>query len=200
MSALSLKWGRRFRLPFFNHPFLFLACCLLAAADDETGRILLPPDNSAYQTDSIDIIATAPSGKLQLDGSVIAAEKPFADVLHATLKARPGVHTVALVWEGGKKEVHFFVGPNAPAGFQPFRPHPPVPNVQCTQCHGLNRRGRFVFRGGCFDCHPTGGFTKVHTHEPTVLERCGSCHNAHGSTVKAHLFYSKEVACKLCHN
>jgi hypothetical protein len=26
------------------------------------------------------------------------------------------------------------------------------------------------------------------------------CHNAHGSTVKSHLLYSKEVACKLCHN
>jgi predicted CXXCH cytochrome family protein len=26
------------------------------------------------------------------------------------------------------------------------------------------------------------------------------CHNAHGSTVKAHLLYSKEAACKLCHN
>ena len=26
------------------------------------------------------------------------------------------------------------------------------------------------------------------------------CHNAHGSVVKAHLLYSKETACKICHN
>jgi predicted CXXCH cytochrome family protein len=171
----------------------------LTAADDEAGKILRPADNSSYKSDQIDIVATAPSGKLQLDGVFIKTEQPFPNVLRAALKASPGLHSLVLMWEGGKKEVHFFVGPNPPAAFQPFHQHPPIPGVQCTQCHGLNRRGRFVFKGGCFDCHQQGDFAKTHTHDSAVLERCGMCHNAHGSTAKANLLYSKEVACKICH-
>jgi predicted CXXCH cytochrome family protein len=135
-----------------------------------------------------------------LDSAFIESEQPFPNVLHATLRAKPGLHSLMLVWEGGMKEVHFFVGPNPPAGFQLFHQHPPVPGVQCTQCHSLSRSGRFVFKGGCFDCHQRDQFDGIHTHDPGVLERCGMCHNAHGSTVKADLLYSKEAACKLCHN
>jgi predicted CXXCH cytochrome family protein len=120
-----------------------------------------------------------------LDSAFIESEQPFPNVLHATLRAKPGLHSLMLVWEGGMKEVHFF---------------PPVPGVQCTQCHSLSRSGRFVFKGGCFDCHQRDQFDGIHTHDPGVLERCGMCHNAHGSTVKADLLYSKEAACKLCHN
>jgi predicted CXXCH cytochrome family protein len=177
-----------------------LTCGLLGAADDEAGKILRPADNSSHKSDPIDIVATAPSGRLQLDGAFITNERPFPNVLHTTLKTPPGLHSLVLMWEGGKKEVRFFVGPNPPAGFQPFHQHPPIAAVQCTQCHGLSRSGRFTFKGGCFDCHQRASFDGIHTHDPRVLERCGMCHNAHGSTTKAHLLYPKEVACKLCHN
>jgi len=181
-----------------------LTCGLLSAApntaDDEAGKILRPADNSSHQSGEIDIVATAPSGRLQLDGAAIKNEEPFPNVLHATLKATPGLHALALVWEGGRKEVHFFVGPNPPVGFQLFHQHPPIPGVQCTECHGLSRSGRFIFKGGCFDCHQRNDFAGIHTHDPGVLERCGMCHNAHGSTVKADLLYSKDAACRLCHN
>jgi predicted CXXCH cytochrome family protein len=177
-----------------------LMCGLLSAADDDAGKILRPANNSSYDDGQIDLIATAPSGKLLLDGILIQTEQPFPDVFHAILKSSPGLHSLVLLWEGGKKEVHFFVGPNPPPAFQPFHQHPPVPGVQCTQCHGLNRRGRFVAKGGCFDCHLRDNFAKIHTHEPAVLEQCGICHNAHGSTVKADLLYSRETACKICHN
>ena len=176
-----------------------LICVLLSAADDD-GKILRPADHSSFVSGQIDLVATAPSGKLELDGTLVQTEQPFPNALHATLKASTGLHSLVLLWEGGKKEVHFFVGPNPPAGFQPFRQHPPTPGVQCTQCHGLNRRGRFVFKGGCFDCHPGESFAKVHTHDPAVLGQCGICHNAHGCTVKAHLLYAKETACKICHS
>ena len=177
-----------------------LMCGVLSAADDDAGKILRPADNSSHESGQIGLVATAPSGKLQLDGTFIQTEQPFPNVFHATLKASPGLHSLVLLWEGGKKEVHFFVGPNPPAAFQPFHQHPPVAGVQCTQCHGLNRRGRFVFKGGCFDCHRSDDFAKVHTHDPARLEQCGMCHNAHGSTVKANLLYPKETACKICHN
>jgi predicted CXXCH cytochrome family protein len=177
-----------------------LACGLVFAAADDAGKIMRPADKSSHLTDRIDIVATAPSGKLQLDGLIIESEQPFPHVLHATPKVKPGLHSLALVWEGGKKEVQFFVGPNPPAAFQPFHQHPPLGGVQCTQCHGLSRSGRFTFKGGCFDCHQRNDFPRIHTHDAGVLERCGMCHNAHGSTAKAHLLYSKDAACKLCHN
>jgi len=170
------------------------------AADIDAGKMLRPADNSSYGSGQVDLIATAESGKLQLDGAAIQAEQPFPNVFHAALNVAPGMHSVVLTWEGGRKEARFFVGPNPPSGFQPFRQHPPVSGVQCTQCHALNQRGRFAFKGGCFDCHKRDGFAKIHTHEPAVLEQCGVCHNAHGSTVKAHLLYPKETACKICHN
>jgi predicted CXXCH cytochrome family protein len=177
-----------------------MTCGPVSAADDETGKIMRPADKSSHQSDQIDIVATAPSGKLQLDGAIIESEHPFPNVLHATPKVKAGLHSLVLMWDGGKKEVSFFVGPNPPTGFQSFHQHPPIAGVPCTQCHGLSRSGRFTFKGGCFDCHQRDTFSKTHTHDPGVLERCGMCHNAHGSTAKDHLLYSKEAACKLCHN
>ncbi len=168
---------------FFLAVAIGLTRGLPAAADDETGKILRPADNSSHASGQIDLVATAPSGKLLLDGDTVKTEQPFPDVFHTTLKTSPGLHSLVLLWEGGKKEVHFYVGPNPPAAFQPFHQHPPVPGVQCTQCHGLNRR-----------------VAKVHTHDSARLEHCGMCHNAHGSTVKANLLYPKETACKICHD
>jgi predicted CXXCH cytochrome family protein len=172
----------------------------MVTAQDEAGNILRPADHSSFEIGEIDVVATAPGGTLRLDGVALQAEQPFANVFHAALKAARGQHTLLLSWDGGKKEVQFFVGKNPPAGFQAFRRHPTIAGVQCTQCHGLNNRGRFVFKGGCFDCHQRAEFPKVHSHEVAVLERCGLCHNAHGSIVKAHLLYPKETACKICHN
>jgi predicted CXXCH cytochrome family protein len=173
---------------------------VLPAADEDAGKIMRPANNSFYESGPLDLIATASAGKLELDGVLIQTEQPFPNVFHATVNPSPGLHSLALRWDGGKKEVHFFVGPNPPAAFQPFHQHPPLADVQCNQCHSLNRRGRFVASGGCFDCHIADDFSKTHTHAPTVLEKCGMCHNAHGSTVKADLLYPKETACKICHN
>lgn len=182
------------------------ALCLLAAlacpgVEEEAGRILRPAPQSSFPVGGeVDIVATAPAGKLQLDGQPVDAAQPFPDVFHAVVKPAPGAHALALIWAEGRKEVPFFVGPNAPAGFAPFRQHPPLAGVRCTQCHELTSRGRFHFKGGCFDCHRQQAFATVHTHDAGVLSECGLCHNAHGSTVKAHLLYSRETACKLCHN
>jgi predicted CXXCH cytochrome family protein len=158
-----------------------------------------PVDGAALPDDKADIIASAPSGKLRIDGQPIQSDEPFPNVFHALVKVSPGAHVLSLSWDGGKKEIRFFSGPNPPDGFAPFHQHPPIPNIPCTQCHAATQTGRFRFKGGCFDCHPQDSFPKVHTHNDTILIQCGKCHNAHGSTVKAHLTVTKEVACKLCH-
>ena len=172
----------------------------LVAQDDGPGKIMRPADKSSHKGDMVDVVATAPGGKLTLDGKPVDVAQPFPNVFHGGLKVPGGEHTLALAWEGGRKEVRFFVGPNAPPEFAAFRQHPPLADVACTQCHELSARGRFRFKGGCFDCHKQEAFAKVHTHPPAILEECGMCHNAHGSTVKAHLIHSKENSCKLCHN
>ncbi len=166
----------------------------------DSGKIMRPADGAALASGEVDIVATAPAGKLQLDGVPLVAEEPFPNVFHALAKADPGRHTLALIWEGGRKQVNFFVGENPPAEYKPFSQHPPLAGVECTQCHGVSRRGRFRFKGGCFDCHQKLDFTKVHPHPVHILQDCGMCHNAHGSTVKAHLILAKELACKQCHN
>jgi predicted CXXCH cytochrome family protein len=176
-----------------------LACGFLFAADEGEGKIMRPVDGAALANGQLDVIATAPSGKLLLDGQPVQVEQPFPNVLHAVQKVSPGIHTLALVWGGGRKEIRFFAGVNPPAGFAVFNEHPKNAGVQCTQCHELSQRGRFRFKGGCFDCHQHNTFAKIHTHDDSVLSECGTCHNAHGSTVKAHLLYPKETACRLCH-
>jgi len=170
----------------------------IAGAQDE-GKILRPVDGAALSAETVDIIATAPAGRLELDGKPIQAGEPFPNVFHASTQASAGEHRLALIWEGGRKEIRFFTGANPPVDFKTFQRHPPLEAVECTQCHGVSRRGRFRFEGGCFTCHVEDNFTKTHPHAVHVLQECGLCHNAHGSTEKAHLLYPKEKACKLCH-
>lgn len=174
---------------------LLLVCWLRA----EEGRILRPPDGAAFPSGAMDVIATAPGGRIELDGRPLDVLQAFPNVFHGEFSAAPGRHTLALLWETGRKEVSFFVGEDPPEGFAPFRPHPPFAKVGCEQCHSLSRRGRFRFRGGCFDCHARDSFPDAHPHPVHILEECGQCHNAHGSTAAAHLLYPRETACRLCH-
>ena len=164
------------------------------------GKIMRPVNGAALTETKVDIVATAPQGKLELDGKAIPAEEPFGDVFHAVVQAAPGRHTLALVWEGGREQVQFFVGDDAPAEFKPFFQHPPLADVACTQCHGVSRRGRFRFKGGCFACHDKAAFTTTHEHPVHQIQECGMCHNAHGETSKAMLTMPKEILCKQCHN
>jgi predicted CXXCH cytochrome family protein len=166
------------------------------------GKILRPAEKSAFPPGEVDVVATAPGGKLQLDGQPVAAEQPFPNVFHTKLKPSSGEHKLSLVWDGGTQEIRFYSGSQPPAGFEPFRQHPPLAGVECTQCHELTKRGRFHFKGGeaCFGCHQQDAFAKPHSHTPEVLNECGLCHNAHGSTVKGHLLFPKETACKQCHD
>jgi len=165
----------------------------------EEGRILKPVDGSVFAGGKVEVIATAPDGRLELDGKPLKAESPFPDVLHGKVSAAPGEHTLSLKWDGGGAEVRFFVGDDPPEGFQPFRPHPPSAAVECAHCHGVSRRGRFRFTGGCWACHSEDAFPKAHTHRPHRIEQCGMCHNAHGSTEAALLLYPKRKACAQCH-
>jgi predicted CXXCH cytochrome family protein len=184
----------------------FRCCTALLVAGvlygQDEGRIMRPADLSAHAAGEIDIVAKAPAGKLELDGQVMEAAEPFPNVYHAKVTPSAGEHTLAIVWESGRKEVRFFVGDNAPAEFKAFQHHPPVPGVQCTQCHGISSRGRFRFKGGCFDCHQKEkqAFVEIHAHPEYTFVECGTCHNAHGSTAAKHLIYPKEIMCKLCHN
>ncbi len=184
-----------------KYVFVLLAAALLggAANAQEEGKILRPVDGAALATETVDIVATAPAGCLEIDGKPIEVQEPFPNVFHAKVPASAGEHSLALVWEGGRKEIRFFVVKEPPPGFQAFQQHPPLEEVECTQCHGVSRRGRFRFEGGCFDCHIEDNFTKTHPHPVHVLQECGLCHNAHGSTAKGLLLYPKEKACKLCH-
>ena len=172
---------------------------LTSASAQQEGKILRPENGAALPPGEISVVATAPGGRLELDGQAIPAEEPFPNVFHGRTNAAPGEHALALVWEGGRKEIRFHVGDDPPVGFQPFRLHPPVATA-CTHCHGLSRRRRFRFTGGCFACHEQKTFAGVHDHAPHMLEECGQCHNAHGSTAKALLTLPREKACKLCHN
>lgn len=190
------------RLKLATAAALLLVASLAAFAQGERGkRIIRPVDGAAFSEGDVEVLAAAPDGLLMLDGDVIEVENPFPNVLRAVLAATPGEHVLSLTWDGGSDEVSFFVGGDHPEGFTPFRPHPPGIDVECTQCHSVSRRGRFrASSKGCFDCHQQDAFVEVHPHQPHVLERCGLCHNAHGSTSDDHLVAARDVVCTSCHN
>jgi predicted CXXCH cytochrome family protein len=175
-----------------------LALTTLALAQQD-GVVVRPTNDSAFPEGEVTVIARAPGGRLELDGEPIEAEAPFPDVLQARITPPPGEHTIALIWEEGRQEVRFFVGGNPPESYRRFRTHPPT-EVECTQCHGVSRRGRFRFTGGCFDCHDKEEFGGAHQHEPHELESCGLCHNAHGAPAKALMILPRKTACQQCHD
>ena len=177
-----------------------LAALALAAAEADEGKIMRPSDGAALGSGPIDVAAMAPAGRIEVDGAPVDAAEPFPNVFHARVDAGPGEHTVSLVWPGGRKDVKVYVGDDPPADFEPFRMHPPPAGLECTQCHALSRRGTFRFRGDCFACHTDEQFTAKHPHAKHVLEQCGMCHNAHGSTAAALQLYDRDTACRQCHS
>jgi predicted CXXCH cytochrome family protein len=190
------------RLRVFAISALLVAACIVVVAQGERGkRIIRPVDGSAFASGDVEVLAAAPDGRLTLDGEDVETDSPFPQVLRAVLAATPGEHTLLLNWDGGSDEVKFFVGEDLPERFEAFRPHPPGIEVGCTQCHSVSRRGRFrATSAGCFDCHQQDAFVEVHPHQPHVLERCGLCHNPHGSTADDHLVAARDVVCTSCHN
>ncbi len=172
---------------------------LLPAAAGKEGKIVRPSDGAILPGGQISIAARGPGARLELDGKILPAHEPFPNVFHAQVTPAPGEHSLALVWDGGRQQIRFFVGDGAPEGFDLFRLHPPLA-VDCQTCHTLSRRGRFRSKGSCFRCHNKTTFVDSHQHAPHVLRDCGLCHNAHGSTVADHLIVSRDTACKLCHN
>jgi predicted CXXCH cytochrome family protein len=177
-----------------------IAVAVFALRSQDAARIMRPVDGAALPRGTVDIIAGGVEASLEIDGKSVEAERPFPGVLRAKPSVADGAHKLALIWKEGRKEIRFFVGPNFTAEYAAYKEHPPSPGVPCTKCHEVNTRGRFRFKGGCFDCHAQEAFTKVHTHVPDTLSQCGSCHNPHGSTTKAHLIVTKEAACKQCHD
>jgi predicted CXXCH cytochrome family protein len=179
-----------------------LCFCFWFALAQEVARprIMRPVDMALVPAGAVEIIAAAEDGSLEIDGKPVDAERPFPGVLRARPELSDGPHKIAVAGRDGRSEIRIHAGAGAPADFRPFREHPPQTSVPCTQCHEVSRRGRFRFKGGCFDCHRQSEFAKVHTHVPDALSQCGMCHNAHGSSAKGHLTLSKEAACRLCHN
>jgi len=179
--------------------FLLFLLGYLLVPEQDVGRILRPEDGAALPPGEVSIIAVAQAGKLLLDGQQLSVEQSFPEVLHVRTTPSLGRHRLTLAWENGKTEISFFVGDNPPEGFKLFQQHPPSP-VECPQCHTLSRKGRLRFTGGCFGCHEQGDFNKTHRHPPHILEQCGQCHAAHGSTAKALLVLPRDKACGLCHS
>lgn len=172
-----------------------LILALAAPAVPDGPAILRPAGQSALPPGPLAIVARG-AGPLRLDGKPVAATSPGPGALSATVTPGPGVHELSL----GDQKLRFFIGPGAPAGFRPYRLHPPAATT-CDTCHAV-RDGEWEFKGAaasCFGCHDQKKFPVGHTHNDEVLSECGLCHDPHGSAEEFHLKLAKETACKQCH-
>jgi len=158
-----------------------------------------PPDGAWFAKGDVRVVARGERARIEFDGEAVEAEERFPGVWEARI-ATPldGEHLVALIVGDERREARIAYGAEAPEGFEAFREHPGM-QLECAQCHGVSRRGRFRFAGDCFQCHTDDQYTAKHPHPKHVLERCGDCHNPHGETAAALLSMPKETACQLCH-
>jgi predicted CXXCH cytochrome family protein len=163
---------------------------VLMAALAAESVILRPEPRSIVPAGPLSVIAKT-EAEILLDGKAIAAQRPAPGAAHATLEIAPGKHTLS----AGGVTIEFAAG-SAPAGWKPFRAHPPA--SACGACH---TSGTWEFEGAeaCLACHDAAAFAKPHTHNAEVLNECQLCHLPHGSTEKAHLKFPKSTACKQCH-
>src|SRR5262245_64092819 len=100
---------------------LFLALWHSAVLGEDEGKILRPENGAAVPLGEVNIIATAPGGRLLLDNQAVAVEQPFPNVFSAKTTPSSGRHRLTLIWEGGKSEIDFFVGDHPPADFKAFQ-------------------------------------------------------------------------------
>jgi predicted CXXCH cytochrome family protein len=178
---------------------IFGAAFLLAGQEQSPINIHSPATGSVW-TGPVRVIArVSPGQKALLDGKAFEASAPAEGVLLASLKLAPGTHEIAV----GAEKVRFHVGAGAPAGFSPFRDHPPVV-AGCDSCHAVKEGAwalkRASLSGICFQCHDREAFPKAHTHVYGTLADCQMCHNPHGSASAAHMKMEKARACTLCHS
>jgi predicted CXXCH cytochrome family protein len=167
---------------------------LAQSGGDGGPRVLRPANQALLPPGPLTAVARGP-GPLRLDGKAVTA-KSAAGAVWAGLTLAPGAHELAI----GDHVVRFFVGPGAPAGYRPYRVHPPA-ETACETCHAV-RDGIWEFQGAatsCFTCHDRQKFPAGHTHNPEVLGECGLCHDPHGSAEKFHLKLPRDTACKQCH-
>jgi predicted CXXCH cytochrome family protein len=180
----------------------------LAGAQEAPGPGFLRPTNESVLAEgSLVVVAkTEGTGELKLDGKAVEAKQPAPNVLTATVRLVAGRHTLTLSTGGTEHKAEVFVkaksgGGAAPEGWADFRQHPPA--ATCETCHAV-KDGAWAFKSAvlsetCFGCHDAKAFPSPHSHTAETLAECQLCHAAHGSTVKGHLKYKRETACKLCH-
>ncbi|HYZ85132.1 MAG TPA: cytochrome c3 family protein, partial [Bryobacteraceae bacterium] len=167
-------------------------------------EILRPLDGSVLASGNVSFVARVNGpAKLLVDGKPAPAVNPAPNALMATLKLEPGAHELVLDLGSAKQTAKVFVGTgSAPAGFEPFRAHPPTA-ATCDACHAVKDNVwalKFdTTAEACMKCHDATQFPKKHTHVVNVLEECQMCHMPHGSKAASHLKMNKETACKQCH-
>ena len=182
-----------------HRTWLILLAAVIACVAQDEPSILAPPNNAVFEKGPVRFIARVENGaQVRLDGKPVAGESPVPGMVTIEMKLEPGPHEVAI----GKETVRFFVGPGAPAGFKPFKFHPPM--ADCNTCHAV-KNGEWAFQKAslvtlCSQCHDKEKFPAKHTHVMGVLADCQICHNPHGSTEVGHMKRAKDLACKQCHN
>ena len=177
-----------------------VGACWLAALCAAPPSIVKPPNGAWIRGDTVEIIAKATGGRLLLDGAEVSVERPFPGVLHARVPVAAGQHALSVESGEGTQSVTFVAGPeHLDPEAKPYADHPPV-SIECQHCHGVSRRGRFRFSGGCDSCHAKEQFIRTHSHEAHELASCGMCHDAHGSSAASLLVLSRDRACTQCHN
>ncbi len=166
---------------------------LLAEDWNNTRRKPTQPDHSAAPRDEGRVTARPP---LQ------AGQR----VLFWTDKIPAGRH----VLEADGQQVTFFVRgkitDKPPSDWPIFKPHPPAkqldPANPCAACHVLKNGelGRAPEPQSCWTCHDERTFEEVHDHPLDPLNRCGMCHDPHGSTARRGLLKdNRQALCDRCH-
>ena len=171
-------------------------------------RVIAPADKAILESGKIDIICSADSVDLQIDGTAHAWE-PFELPLHvARTKLKPGLHQIRI----GARRLEIIVAKDTkrrdgPKGWKIVHRHAIDDGPSgCQDCHETKQRngrtqvGEFKGHEACLVCHTAVDFEVDHSHILEPLEACQMCHSLHGSPHKSLLKAPTRRLCSECHD
>ena len=153
---------------------------------------------------------TRPAESHSLAATALLKDKSDKVLLLASAKLSPGPHVIA----AGTSQARIFCSQtadqsDAPKGSFLFHLHQPIKDateaLACDQCHTMTKDdstrtlGLAMTPRSCQTCHEEVDLQLAHRHVLDSLNKCATCHDAHGSPRPKLLVNTQEILCTQCH-
>ena len=149
---------------------------------------------------------TRPAESHSPAATALLKDKSDKVLLLASAKLSPGPHVIA----AGTSQIKISYAPALdPKTPTLFHLHQPIKDateaVACDKCHTMTKDdstrtlGLAMTPRSCQTCHEEVDLQLAHRHVLDSLNKCATCHDAHGSPRPKLLVNTQEILCTQCH-